>query len=179
MSVDAEAIEQAAGLPRAEPDLEHIFRGNYARVVRVIARVVKDRARAEELAVEVFLRLWKRRLAADANVDGWLNRTAARMGIDELRRRSRRERYERLSRALRVANPEEIRAAGEEKERVRRVLARMNRAQAELLVLRGEGLSYAELAAALELNPASVGKLLSRAQAAFRKEYTRRYGNGR
>jgi RNA polymerase sigma-70 factor, ECF subfamily len=32
------------------------------------------------------------------------------------------------------------------------------------------------LAAALKLNPASVGTLLSRAQQAFRKEYIQRYG---
>jgi RNA polymerase sigma-70 factor (ECF subfamily) len=33
-----------------------------------------------------------------------------------------------------------------------------------------------ELAAALELNPASVGTLISRAQQAFRKEFIQRYG---
>ena len=32
------------------------------------------------------------------------------------------------------------------------------------------------LAAALELNPASIGTLLTRAQDAFRKEYIKRYG---
>jgi RNA polymerase sigma-70 factor (ECF subfamily) len=45
-----------------------------------------------------------------------------------------------------------------------------------LLVLRSQGFSYEELAATLNLNPASIGTLLSRAQHAFRKEYTRRYG---
>ena len=51
------------------------------------------------------------------------------------------------------------------------MLGALDPRQAELLLLRGSGLSYAELAAALELNPASVGTLLSRAQQAFRKEY--------
>jgi RNA polymerase sigma-70 factor (ECF subfamily) len=45
-----------------------------------------------------------------------------------------------------------------------------------LLLLRGQGLLYEELAAALSINPASVGTLLSRAKAAFRKEYVKRYG---
>jgi RNA polymerase sigma-70 factor (ECF subfamily) len=44
------------------------------------------------------------------------------------------------------------------------------------LLLRSNGLSYEEVANALELNPASVGTLLSRAQQAFRKEYIKRYG---
>jgi RNA polymerase sigma-70 factor (ECF subfamily) len=45
-----------------------------------------------------------------------------------------------------------------------------------MLLLRSEGLSYAELAAALDLNPASVGTLLTRAGQAFKKEYVIRYG---
>ncbi len=49
--------------------------------------------------------------------------------------------------------------------------------QAELLLLRHEGLSYDEVAAALGLNPASVGTLLARAQQAFRKEYVKRHGH--
>ena len=38
-------------------------------------------------------------------------------------------------------------------------------------MLRAEGLSYQELAAALDLNPASVGTMLTRAEARFRQEY--------
>ena len=45
-----------------------------------------------------------------------------------------------------------------------------------MLLLRSEDLSYEELASALDLNPASVGTLLSRAQEAFRKEYIEKYG---
>ena len=56
------------------------------------------------------------------------------------------------------------------------MLAVIQPRQAELLLLRSDGLSYAEIAAALEMNPASVGTMLARAQAAFRKEYEKRYG---
>ena len=35
-------------------DIEALFRAHYGRVARIIARVVRDRARSEELAVEVF-----------------------------------------------------------------------------------------------------------------------------
>jgi hypothetical protein len=47
------------GLAQAETDLETIFRAQYKRIARVIARVTRDPARAEELAVEVFLK-WER-----------------------------------------------------------------------------------------------------------------------
>jgi RNA polymerase sigma-70 factor, ECF subfamily len=59
---------------------------------------------------------------------------------------------------------------------VRAVLACMSARQAELVLLRSSGLSYEEVAAALRLNPSSVGTLLSRAHQAFRKEYVQRYG---
>ncbi|MGA3202573.1 MAG: sigma factor-like helix-turn-helix DNA-binding protein [Bryobacteraceae bacterium] len=75
-----------------------------------------------------------------------------------------------------MPTPEDLRTAAEERENVRLVLAVVAPRQAELLILRSQGLSYEELAAALELNPASIGTLLSRAQDAFRKEYIKRYG---
>jgi RNA polymerase sigma-70 factor (ECF subfamily) len=75
-----------------------------------------------------------------------------------------------------LPGPEEICAAGEEQERVRFVLTVLDSRQAELLLLRSHGLSYDELAAALNLNVASIGTLLSRAERAFRKEYVKRYG---
>ncbi|MGH9612518.1 MAG: sigma-70 family RNA polymerase sigma factor [Bryobacteraceae bacterium] len=158
-------------------DIEIVFRAQYERIARVIARVVGDPARAEELAVEVFLKLWRNRQAQGAQVQGWLYRTAVRTGLDELRRQTRRTRYERLLGIVRrTPTPEEIRAETEEQERVRLVIGIIAPRQAELLVLRSQGLSYEAVASALDLNPASVGTLLSRAQQAFRKEYINRYG---
>ena len=75
-----------------------------------------------------------------------------------------------------IPTPEEVRAAAEDQEKVRFVLAVLKPRHAELLLLRSEGLSYDELATALDLNAASIGNLLSRAQQAFRKEYIKRYG---
>ncbi len=158
-------------------DFEATFRAQYERVARVIARVVKDRARAEELAVEVFLKLWQSSEAHGDQAEGWLYRTAVRKGLDELRHRTRRNRYERmLGLGPRVPTPEDVHSAAQEQEQVRTVLAALEPRQAEMLVLRSHGLSYEELAAALELNRTSIGTLLSRAQSAFRKEYGKRYG---
>jgi len=158
-------------------DFEATFRAQYGRIARVIQGVVHDRARAEELAVEVFVKLWRSPKAQGEQTDGWLYRTAIRKALDELRRRERQGRYERLVGFLKpVPTPEELRAATEEQNRVRGALSAMEPRPAEMLLLRGQGLSYEELAAALELNPASVGTLLGRAQEAFRKEYVKRYG---
>jgi RNA polymerase sigma-70 factor (ECF subfamily) len=158
-------------------DIETIFRAQYGRIARVIARVVRDPARAEELAVEVFLKLWRTPRAQGESSEGWLYRTAVRAGLDELRRRTRRSVYERAADFVRGARtPEAMHQATEEQERVRLVLSALETRQAELLILRSDGLSYDEVASALELNPASVGTFLVRAQEAFRKEYVKRYG---
>jgi RNA polymerase sigma-70 factor, ECF subfamily len=168
---------QAIPAERAGPaaDLEAVFRAHYARVARVIARVTRDPARAEELAVEVFLRFPREN--PPENPEAWLCRAAVRAGLDELRGQTRRGRLERLLRfAAPDRTPEEIHGASQEQDRVRAVLGAIGGRCAELLLLRAEGLSYGELAEALRLNPASVGTMVSRAQQAFRKVYIKRYG---
>ena len=160
------------------PDIETIFHAHYERIARVIARVLRDPSRAEELAVEVFLK-WSRNPGAQGeNAQAWLYRVAVRTGLDELRRETRRTRRERVIGLFRHSpTPEDIRASKEDQERVRAVLAAIQSRQAELLVLRSQGLSYDELAGALGLNPSSIGTFLSRAEQTFRKEYIKRYGN--
>ena len=158
-------------------DFDAAFRAHYQRVARVIARLVRDRARSEELAVEVFLKFWHSPRAHGDKAEAWLYRAAVRKALDELRREHRRLRYERLAHATQpVSTPEDIRRSSEEQGRVRRVLASIDSRQASLLILRADGLTYDELASALDLNPASIGTFISRAQQAFRKEYTKRYG---
>lgn len=160
-----------------DEQFEAFFRERYGRIIHVVARVVRNPARAEEIAVEAFWKLWRSRKADEEEAGGWLYRTAVRMALDELRRQSRRSRSESMMDAPSIIpNPEQLRAEDEAREQVRRTLAALDSRSAELLLLRSHGLSYSEVAAALELNPASVGTLLTRAQLAFRKEYVKRYG---
>jgi RNA polymerase sigma-70 factor, ECF subfamily len=161
-------------------DIESLFRSHYSRVARIIERVVRDRGRSEELAVEVFLKLWRNQKAQHENVEAWLYRVAVRTGIDGLRRQTRRAHYEKVLAWIRPssasANPEQLHSANEEQEKVRAVLAVMNPRHAQFLLLRSQDFTYDEMAAILNLNPASIGTLLTRAQASFRKEYIKKYG---
>jgi RNA polymerase sigma-70 factor (ECF subfamily) len=54
---------------------------------------------------------------------------------------------------------------------VRRALLKLPQKQGQLLLLRHAGLSYKELAEALQVAPGSVGTLLARAEAAFERAY--------
>ena len=98
-------------------NIETAFRTHYGRVARIIARVVRNHARAEELAVEVFLKLWRTRNAQADNVEAWLYRVAVRTALDELRGRTRRAHYESLFGLIRARSgpptPEQIHRAAE------------------------------------------------------------------
>jgi RNA polymerase sigma-70 factor (ECF subfamily) len=75
------------------------------------------------------------------------------------------------------STPEQLHSATEQQERVRSILSALPQREAEFLVLRSHGFSYDEVALTLNINPSSVGTLLSRAQQSFRKEFIKRYGH--
>ena len=158
--------------------LDAIFRAHYERIARVIGRVIHDQARAEELAVEVFLKWWRNPQAHGEHAEGWLYRTSVREALDELRRQTRRRRFERLFSFVRESppTPEHLYAVNAERDRVRNVLGALNRRHAELLLSWSQGLSYQEISLSFAVNSDYVGSLVSRAQDAFRKEYLKRYG---
>ncbi|MDR7277423.1 sigma-70 family RNA polymerase sigma factor [Catenuloplanes atrovinosus] len=154
-------------------DLEEIFRDAYPRVVSVAARVLGGRDEAEDVAQEVFLSFGRSAVPAGEAI-GWLCVAAAHTALNHLRsgrRRAAREADEvRADAAPDVADTVVTR---EERRRVREALAKLPRKQAIALVLRHSGLSYAEVAAALDLSPSSVGTTVRRAETALRKELIR------
>jgi RNA polymerase sigma-70 factor (ECF subfamily) len=167
----------------AGTSLEDVFRLQYPRLVRLLARITGDCGRAEELASEVFCRLSSRPalFRPESNLEGWLYRTAVNLGLDALRTEARRRRHEQAAGAEVARNSsggdpltEMLRA--EQRTRVQAVLAALKPVSARLLLLRHAGLSYVELAGALAINPASVGTLLARAAAEFEKKYRSLHG---
>jgi RNA polymerase sigma-70 factor (ECF subfamily) len=162
-------------------DIEALFRAHYGQVARIIARVVRDRARSEELAVDVFLKLWRNQKAQRENVQGWLYRVAVRAGLDELRRETRRGHYERMLQWVHPRppekTPEDIHSVYQKQDKVRSVLNVLEPRQAQFLVLRSQDFTYQEVASILNMNPASIGTFGSRAEESFRKEYIKRYGH--
>lgn len=154
-----------------------LFAAHYGALTRLIFRVVGDIGWAEELASEAFWKLHRNPPASGHNLAGWLYRTGVRLALDHLKKRKRRARYEALAPAPGATpNPEEALQRIEQEARIRQVLAAIKPAQAALLILRSEGYNLSEMASILSLNPSSVGTLLTRADAACRKEYVKRYG---
>ncbi|MGY1718372.1 sigma-70 family RNA polymerase sigma factor [Blastococcus sp. SYSU DS0552] len=157
------------------PDLEEVFRRDYQRVVGVAARVLGSRDQAEDVAQEVFLSFGRSSVPA-AEAAGWLSVAAAHTALNLIRSgRRRAAREETVASAADPTTPDVADAVltREDRSRVRAALARLPRTQATALVLRHSGLSYAEVATALDLSPRSVGTTVRRAEAALRKELNR------
>lgn len=176
--VNALGMRTSAPEPSSDDRFDVLFRQHYARVARVIGRIVQDRARAEEMAVDVFL-AWQRHPAAHGDqAEGWLYRTAVRAALDAWRREQRWSRVQRVLPWLRRSpvTPDVQHATEVTRAHVRATLARMKRRDAAALLLWSEDATYAEIAVAIDVKATSVGSLLARAQAAFRKDYEARYG---
>ena len=156
-------------------DLDEIFRRDYQRVVAVAARVLGSRDQAEDVAQDVFLSFGRSSVPA-GEARGWLSVAAAHTALNLLRSGRRRASREETAAAADdpvVSDVAEAVVTREERSRVRAALARLPRKHAVALVLRHSGLSYADVAAALDLSPGSVGTTVRRAESALRKELNR------
>jgi RNA polymerase sigma factor (sigma-70 family) len=180
----SDARKLLEGSRRAHNDnaYDEAFLAYYGRIVAILVRLLDNRARAEEVASEVFWKAYRDSMdCTDDRFGGWLYRTATHLGIQELRAKVRRERYELAAgeHAHRIAGsgtPLDDLLRAEQGARVRSVLASLKRWQARILILRLNGLTYAELADVLRIKASSVGTMLSRAEAQFQKQYVRCFG---
>jgi RNA polymerase sigma factor (sigma-70 family) len=152
-------------------DLEHVFRTAYPRVVAVAARVLGSPDESEDVAQEVFLAFGRSSVPVGEAL-GWLSVAAAHTALNHLRSGRRRISREEVANDGDAVAPDAADAVVtlDERRRVRAALARLPRKQAVALVLRHSGVTYAEVAAALDLSPSSVGTTVRRAESALRKE---------
>jgi RNA polymerase sigma-70 factor, ECF subfamily len=165
-------------------EFEELFQTHWERVYGVLFRLLGDQGEAEALALEVFWRLYRQPPPGQArNLAGWLYRVATNLGFNALRAFKRRTQYEErasdpsLGHSLQ-SDPVVAVEQADEREQVRVVLRQMKPRSAQLLLLRYSGLSYGEVATALDLSPASIGTLLARAEREFEERYRASYGDG-
>jgi RNA polymerase sigma factor (sigma-70 family) len=155
-------------------DLEEVFRTHYARVVAVAARVLGAQHSAEDVAQEVFLSFGRSTVPAD-QAGGWLTVAATHTALNLLRSGRRRSTREEVAGDGPTVVPDvaDLVITREERSSVRAALSRLPHKQAAALVLRHSGLSYAEVATALDMNPSSVGTTVRRAESVLLKELNR------
>ena len=129
---------------------------------------------AADVVQESFVRLLDNPLP-DADIRRWLFTVATNLVRDDARMRTRRqrllaERYDRSDLAndpIRVPDEEAIRS--EQIAAARRALDQLSARDRRMLLMRGEGFRYSEIAEVIDVAPGSVGTLLARAQRRFVK----------
>lgn len=183
MAIRSESMSRSqAAAQQSQPEFEALFEQYWARLHAMLVRLLGDPAEAEDLALHTFWQLHEKPPQRIENLGGWLFSTASNLGLNALRARRRRLHYETQAglealRQEREAGPARQAETNLERAQVRRVLADMPPRSAQLLLLRHSGFSYAELAEALQLKPASVGKLLGRAEQEFERRYRAQTGD--
>ncbi len=160
-----------------QPDqFEEVFQRHFSGVHRAVARLVGDAAEAEDLTLEAFWRLWRTPGVDDGSCGPWLYRVATRLGYNALRARTRRSGYEQAAGAEQEMNDAGEDPANEAErkillERVQATLRRLSVRHAQILSLRMSGMSYREIAAAIDVKASSIGALLARAESQFEEVY--------
>lgn len=153
-----------------------------APLLRYLERLVRDPGVAEELAQEVFLRVYRarERYEPDARFSTWLFTIATRLAWNELRRPRHRAVHDALegdeeSGPLPLAADQPAADVVADARRtgaaVERALDRLpERQRAALWLAAVEGLSYAEVATLLETTERSVKALVHRARTALAEQ---------
>jgi RNA polymerase sigma-70 factor (ECF subfamily) len=163
--------------------IDELFRLHYRRITSLLARLTGDRAYAEEIASDVFHKLARRPMLLEGRADqtAWIYRVATNAGFDALRARSRRKKHEQAAVTEQLRGHSRSDALDsvlreERRVRVQDVLQGLKPRDAQLLLLRSDGLSYRDLAEAFGVPGSSVGTMLARAEAEFERRYRARYG---
>lgn len=177
MDCQSEATPESVVTVRLSFD--QAFVAHHRVVYRYACALTRDPGLAEDVVQEVFLRLYRNLDAAqrDGLLRAWLLRVTANESRNLLRGMSRaRSRDEtfvaRLLQATRVTGPDEELLRQAEITETQRALGKIREPMRSCLLLRHEGLSYKEIAAALGVSESSVGSLIARA----RREFLRVYG---
>ena len=167
---------------RAFPELVRRFQG---RVMNLISRVLNDRECADDLAQEVFVRVYvhRRNYRRGSKFSTWLFTIAANLAKNEIRRRVRRRNWFSLDAlqetlkdsAIQLADPTEGRESRMEREQLQQAVALAIAAVPGkyrlALVLRDiEGLSYEEIAQVLSIPGGTVRSRINRARSMLKRK---------
>lgn len=168
-----------------EAAFHRLFEKHVAGVIGFAMQFVGSRARAEELAQDVFLQIYRTRsrYAPRARFKTWLYRMVTNACLSELRRPEHRAHMRPLHRSagdsmddppppeLPTRSSEEVALSREAVHRVRAALAALPAQQrAALLLARVNGLSYDQVAASLSCSLSAAKSLIHRATVTLREQ---------
>jgi len=161
---------------------EELVRRYRDRLLTILEHLVGHREQAEDLAQDVFVRVFKarERYAPEAKFSTWLFTIANNVASNALRSRSRRREVgvpegngadsaplalDQLAKAASGFMPTRALDKAEQAEMVRHAVAALNeRQRMALLLAKFEGMSYQDIAQTMGLSVQAIKSLLSRAR---------------
>ena len=157
----------------AEAFMETLFRAFYRSLGNVVFRVVQDRAVAEDLVQDVLLNVWKNRetLHITSTYQAYLYRAAMNAALRHAARQKRQVAWDEASLPDPGRNTTDEQVHGQEAEAA--VAAALDtlppQCRAVFLLSRQEGMSYQQIAEALEVAPKTVENQMGKALRLLRK----------
>lgn len=151
-----------------------IFYEHYPIVRRKLTALVRDESAADDLAQEVFLRLYRNPQMIQQRWVPYFHRVLTRIGYDYLDKKARERRLQNKQEQLYEVGEsppsgEEVLISKLDQEDVHEWLNELPDRDRQALLLRYSGYSYAEIAGELGLRPPVVGTLLHRATQRLRQ----------
>ena len=195
---DEELITRCkAELPGNTRSYELLVQRHMNRVYGLVYRVVNNKEEAEDIAQEVFLKVYRniKKFEEQASFSTWLYRVATNSALDALDKMKRRPQAANTGAINRAptqdshsdpeqedkaghdksspyADPEESAIQAELRECINRVLKKLEREQARLLIMRDfEGLSYDEIATVCAAGLSAIKMRIHRARLAFQQVF--------
>ncbi len=161
--VDSMSEQAAAAAARETIGFEEVFSLHHRTVYRAARSVVRDAALAEDVTQEVFLKYYHHRdsITDEEMLRPWLIRVALNIAKNtvrgKVRANTRDENYVKQS-------------------EIQKALGKIREPLRSCLILKQQGLSYREIANALEIKETSIGTYVARARQEFLRFYGRKGG---
>ncbi|MCA0756988.1 sigma-70 family RNA polymerase sigma factor [Paenibacillus sp. N4] len=162
--------------PTEDETFRNLFYTHYPVVHRKLTALLRDEAAAEDMAQEVFLRLYRNPPDRPEAVGAWLHRVLTRIAYDAIDRKQRERRLlEKQGRQVQTEGNSEFAVDDE-------MLRRMNREEVQawldalperdrqVLMLRYSGYSYAEIADQMKVSLPLVCTWIHRAQLKLKRQ---------
>ena len=159
----------------SEEAFQDLFRQHYSNVVRRVMVIVKEPSIAEDIAQDVFVKLYHADRKTIDNLPGWLAMVAVHTAYNHIRTEKRHH-----DRNNRQAVPEHDQTGSiedrymelEDIQEVQQALMKLPERDRDILMMKFSGYSYEEIAQSKGLEKTSVGTLLARAKKRFKQRYT-------
>lgn len=170
------------------PSFDVLLKKYFPRILNFIYRYTANETRAEDIAQEVFIRVYKSRAGYNphATFKTWLYTIAKNCALNELRKNKRH--MESLDRPLTVqgedmyrdqvdpkaVRPDQLLMHRDKEQMVKKAIALLPKNQKTAIVLRKyDHLSYAEIAQIMRTSEKAVKSLLSRGKENLRKSLSK------